>query len=179
MIYYTNSPIIKLKKKRNSGKSEEETWPLVGVSRNIPCQLVSSLKNYEMNKLYSSVGYVVSQYSNFSTAGTDFLIAPDMVLTAAHNVMFNKLDGEINTEKKQALKIGFYLRYDNGKKKIPVQYCTSRLPQQWVSSFHHYYDFCVLFLPYSLNEPGLKLGALDHKKIRHRQLNSMNAKNDL
>lgn len=153
-----------IKKKRHPD-TQNEAWPLNGISRDVPCQLVTKIANYEQNKLYSSIGYVVSQYNNFSTAGTGFLIAPDMVLTAAHNVMFSELEGDANLAKEQAKKIEFHLRYDNGKEHTPTQYCTSRLPQQWTTSFHPEYDFCVLFLPCRVNEPFLKLAAVTQNHI--------------
>lgn len=135
------------------GIKKKETFPLPGVQRKHPFIKVSSLHKSPLASIYKGVGYVESSYKSIGldTFGSGFLIFPDMVLTAAHNVV---------SDSSNADSVTFYFNYDNGKSNFPPQLCSFKVPGEWQATGDPIYDFAVLFLPTSLQTQIAKMACI-------------------
>lgn len=130
-----------------------------------PCINVLHIRDKRKN-FYSSVGWIKSFYEkkNISTVGTGFLIEPDMVLTAAHNIMFDQLDCLNNTQREIAQIIYFSLTQEKTASIKETCY-DHRLPIEWSKSFNPKYDFTVLFLRKNLRTVKFKMKEINEARL--------------
>jgi V8-like Glu-specific endopeptidase len=153
--------------KNKSSDEQEEKFPLF--KKNVETFDRCSEKA-ELSEIYQSMGLVESYYDlgddkSITTAGTGFLVRPDTILTAAHNLTLDPKDSDkikIKSEMKADL-VKFFLNHDDGKSSRVLTVSKYKVPKEWEIGRDKSYDFAVLFLENSITAPMVKLSTILEK----------------
>lgn len=125
----------------------------------------------EMGDVFDSMGLVESFYQlgdlgGITTLGTGFLVRPDAILTAAHNLTIDPKDSPRVKKSMEPNQVKFHLRYDDGVSTNIHTVLNYKIPKEWSIGRDNAYDFSVLFLGRSIQETKIKLACVEkHMKL--------------
>jgi len=148
--------------KNKSLSEQEENFPLFKKKAH-PFDRCS--EQAELSQVYQSIGLVESYYDlgdgkGISTAGTGFLIRPDTVLTAAHNLTLDPSDKIQIKSSMKADVVNFLFKHDDGKTDKVLAVSEYKIPKEWEIGRDKTYDFALLFLEHSITSPMVQLATV-------------------